>query len=58
MNKKGFTLVELIGVVVLIGIIALIAIPSVDYLIKKTKDNAYDRTIDTLKGGLKKLGNR
>ena len=52
-NKKGFTLVELIGVVILIGLIALIAIPSVDYVIKKTKDNAYDRTKDTLKDGLR-----
>ena len=52
-NKKGFTLVELIGVVILIGLIALIAIPSVDYIITKTKDNAYDRTKDTLKDGLR-----
>jgi type IV pilus assembly protein PilA len=29
MNKKGFTLIELIGVIILIGIIAMIAIPSV-----------------------------
>ena len=53
LNKNGFTLVELIGVVILIGLIALIAIPSVDYVIKKTKDNAYDRTLDTLKDGLR-----
>ena len=52
-NKKGFTLVELIGVVILIGLIALIAIPSVDYIIKKTKDNAYERTKDTLEDGLR-----
>ena len=52
-NKKGFTLVELIGVLILIGLIALIAIPSVDYIIKKTKDNAYERTKDTLKDGLR-----
>lgn len=52
-DKKGFTLVELIGVIVLIGIIALIAIPSVDYLIKKTKNNAYDRTLDTIIDGLR-----
>lgn len=52
-NKKGFTLVELIGVVILIGLIALIAIPSVDYVITKTKNNAYNRTLDTLKDGLR-----
>ena len=53
MNKNGFTLVELIGVVILIGLIALIAIPSVDYIITKTKSNAYNRTLDTLKDGLR-----
>ncbi|MBQ8872233.1 MAG: BspA family leucine-rich repeat surface protein [Bacilli bacterium] len=52
-SRKGFTLVELIGVVILIGLIALIAIPSVDYIITKTKNNAYNRTKDTLKDGLR-----
>ena len=56
MNKNGFTLVELIGVVILIGLIALIAIPSVDYIITKTKSNAYNRTLDTLKDCLRNWG--
>ena len=51
-SRKGFTLVELIGVVILIGLIALIAIPSVDYIINKTKDNAYEATVKTLMTGL------
>ena len=29
MNKKGFTLVELLGVIVILGIIALISIPPI-----------------------------
>lgn len=52
-SRKGFTLVELIGVIILIGLIALIAIPSVDYVIKKTEDNAYEATVKTLMDGLR-----
>ena len=52
-SRKGFTLVELIGVIILIGIITLIAIPSVDYIINKTKDNAYEATVKTLMDGLR-----
>ena len=37
MNKKAFTLVELIGVIVLISIIALIISPIVNSTIKKGK---------------------
>lgn len=37
MNKKGFTLVELIAVVTIIGIIALIAIPSIMTLSNNSK---------------------
>ena len=28
MNRKGFTLIEIIGVIVILGIIAIIAIPT------------------------------
>ncbi len=44
MNKKGFTLVELIAVVVVLGIIALIAIPAVSGYMYKAEDNFYVTT--------------
>ena len=48
MKNKGFTLVELIGVLTLIGIIALIAIPTVDSLTKKSRLKMYERAKQTL----------
>src|SRR5574344_250941 len=40
MNKKGFTLVELLAVIVILGVIALIVSPIVTGVIKKSKDSA------------------
>lgn len=39
-NKKAFTLVELLGVLVLLGVIGLITIPTVSTLIKNSKEKA------------------
>ncbi|GGH86061.1 type IV pilus assembly protein PilA [Pullulanibacillus pueri] len=39
-SQKGFTLVELLAVIVILAIIAAIAVPSVGHLISKSKDNA------------------
>ena len=39
MNKKGFTLVELISVIVILGVIALIVFPNVLSTITKGKNN-------------------
>ena len=41
MNRKGFTLVELLGVIVILGIIMLIAIPNIASLTQKNKKNTY-----------------
>ena len=41
-NKNGFTLVELLAVIVILGVIALIAVPSYNNYIKKTKDTKCD----------------
>lgn len=42
MNKKGFTLVELIGVVVILGLIALVAFPALLNQIKDSKKQVSD----------------
>ena len=41
MNRKGFTLIELMGVIVILSIIMLIAIPNVTSTLEKTKKDAY-----------------
>ena len=48
MNKKGFTLIELLAVIVILAIIALIATPIVLDIIKDSKENARERSIDNI----------
>ena len=41
MNRKGFTLVELLGVVVILSIIMLIAIPNITSTLDRNKKDSY-----------------
>ena len=41
LNNKGFTLVEVLAVVIILSILAAIMIPSVNNLIEKNKENTY-----------------
>ena len=45
-NKNGFTLIELIAVLVILAIIALIVTPLVMNIVKKAKDSANKRSVD------------
>lgn len=40
-NKKGFTLVELLAVIVILGVLLLIAVPSVNNIINNSKKKAF-----------------
>ena len=46
--KKGFTLVELLAVIIILGIVALITFPIVDNSIKNSKQAALERTIGSI----------
>ena len=48
MKKKGFTLVELLGVITILGIIALIIIPVVENSNKRIKKKAYEKQKDAI----------
>ncbi len=48
MNKKGFTLIELIAVVVILSLIALVVFPAVNSVIRNSREKAYESQINTL----------
>ena len=52
-KRKGFTLVELLAVIVILAIILIIAVPGVLSIINKTKNSAYDRQLDMIKDSAK-----
>lgn len=49
MNKKGFTLAELLGVIVVLGILLLLVVPNVINNIRNSKQSLYDAQINHIK---------
>ena len=47
-KKNGFTLIEMLAVVTILGIISVLAFPYANNLLKKSKDNEYNRFLDDI----------
>lgn len=52
--KKGFTLIELICVIVLLGLIAMIAIPTINTAINNSKERAYNEQVTLIEDTARK----
>ena len=48
MEKKGFTLVELLAVIIIIGVMGVIIIPTVNKAIKDFRGDTYENQIETI----------
>ncbi len=46
--RRGFTLVELLGVIVILGILALVAIPTINTALNSSRQKAYDEQVSTI----------
>lgn len=51
--KKGFTLVELLGVLIILGVIVLMTVPIIKSQITNSKQELYEQQITYIKQGLK-----
>lgn len=48
MNKRGFTLIEVIGVVTVLSIILIVAVPALTKTLKRNEQNKYNDYIENL----------
>ena len=48
MNKKGFTLIEMLAIIILLSVIALITYPIINNVVSDSKDEIYDKQISEL----------
>ncbi len=48
MKKRGFTLIELIGIVVIIGLILLVAVPTINNVIERSEENKKQEALNNI----------
>lgn len=58
MKNKGFTLVELLGVIIVLGIISLIAFPPIINQMRKMRNEVSDSTLKVIYSAAEKLMNK
>ena len=56
MKNKGFTLVELMAVIIILGLIAVIAVPIVTKILSNSKDELYERQVKEIEDAAKRWG--
>ena len=49
LDNKGFTLVEVIAVVVILSVLSLLIVPSISGLLNRSKENSYSDLINSIK---------
>lgn len=54
--KKGFTLVELLTIIILLGIISAIAFPIITDQVELAKNEAYEQTVNSIERAAKRYG--
>lgn len=53
MKKKGFTLVELLSIIVILGVIVTVVLPNIGGSVSKKKQNEYDRLVSIIENAAK-----
>ena len=53
MKRKGFTLVELLSIIVILGVIVVVVLPNIGGSVTKKKQNEYDRLVSIIENAAK-----
>ena len=56
MKKRGFTLIELMAVIIVLGIIAVITVPKITNTVESSREQAYENQITSLVSAAKRWG--
>ena len=55
-NKNGFTMIELLAVLVVLAVITAITVPVINNALKSSRESSYDRQLNTIIDGAKSYG--